>query len=81
MPVRMEIQAIINLTGGAILAVIGWFARQIWDSVQTLQADIHKIEVDLPKTYVQKVDLDHRMQHIEDMFQRIYDKLDQKADK
>ena len=42
---------------------------------------MHDIEVDLPKTYVNKDDLDKRMKHIEDMFQRIYDKLDGKADK
>jgi len=35
----------------------------------------------MPKEYVLKVDLDQRMKHIEDMFQRIYDKLDGKADK
>jgi hypothetical protein len=37
--------------------------------------------VDLPKSYVSKSDLDKRMEHIESMFQRIYDKLDHKADK
>jgi len=72
---------IINVGGGIILAGIGWWARMIWESVQTLKDDLHEIEVELPKTYVSKNDLDKRMQHIEDMFQRIYDKLDGKADK
>ena len=31
--------------------------------------------------YVRKDDMDKRMDHIETMFQRIYDKLDGKADK
>jgi hypothetical protein len=53
----------------------------IWESVQKLKDDLHEIEVELPKTYVNKNDLDKRMQHIEDMFQRIYDKLEGKADK
>lgn len=77
----MDHQSIINIGGGLILAGIGWWARVIWDSVQTLKEDLHELEVDLPKTYVSKNDLDKRMQHIEDMFQRIYDKLDNKADK
>lgn len=77
----LDAQALINFTGGAVIAVGGWFARQLWDAVQKLKEDVHQIEVDLPKNYVQKMDLDKRMQHIEDMFQRIYDKLDGKADK
>jgi hypothetical protein len=77
----MDTQSLINLAGGIILAGIGWWARMIWESVQKLKDDIHQVEVDLPKSYVSKNDLDKRMQHIEDMFQRIYNKLDQKADK
>lgn len=77
----MDPQSLINIGGGIILAGIGWWARVIWDSVQKLKDDLHDIEVDLPKTYVNKDDLDKRMKHIEDMFQRIYDKLDGKADK
>ena len=77
----METQSLINTALGAILAAVGWFARQLWDAVDGLKRDVHQIEVDLPKTYVMKDDLDKRMSHIEDMFQRIYDKLDGKADK
>jgi hypothetical protein len=77
----MEAQNLINIAAGAAIGVGGWFARQLWDSVQDLKKDLHEIEVDLPKNYVMKDDLDKRMSHIEDMFQRIYDKLDGKADK
>lgn len=77
----MDTQTLINLAGGAILAVIGWFARSIYDAVNELRKDIHEIEVDLPKSYVAKDDFNITMKHIEDMFQRIYDKLDSKADK
>ena len=77
----MDKQSLFNLVAGAILAVGGWFARQMWEAVASLRQDIHQIEVDLPKSYVLKTDLDKRMEHIEHMFQRIYDKLDEKADK
>ena len=77
----MDTQNLFNLAAGAAIGVGGWFARQLWDSVQDLKDDVHKIEVDLPRNYVMKDDLDKRMSHIEDMFQRIYDKLDGKADK
>ena len=77
----MDHQTLINVGGGIILAGIGWWARVIWDGVQRLKEDLHKIEVDLPRSYVSKSDLDKRMEHIESMFQRIYDKLEGKADK
>ena len=74
-------QTTINLALGAALAVAGWFARILWEAVQSMKTDIHQIEVDLPLHYVRKDDMDKRMDHIEDMFKRIYDKLDGKADK
>jgi len=77
----MDTQTLINLAAGVTLAVIGWFARELWGAVKDLQRNIHEIEIDLPKSYVSKLDLDKRMDHIETMFQRIYDKLDNKADK
>jgi len=77
----MDPQLVFNFVGGTAIAAGGWFARELWGAVKELRANIHAIEVDLPKTYVAKDDLDKRMQHIEDMFQRIYDKLDGKADK
>lgn len=63
------------------MALIGYVASQVWAAVKELQGDVREIEVNLPKEYVQKVDMDRRMEHIEDMFQRIYDKLDGKVDK
>lgn len=77
----MDTQTLLNWLAGAALAASGWFGRQLWDASQELRRDLHQLEVDLPKEYVQKIDLDKRMQHIEEMFQRIYDKLDAKADK
>ena len=74
-------QNTINLALGVSLAIAGWFARQLWEAVKALKEDLHKIEANLPIDYVRKDDMDKRMDHIEDMFKRIYDKLDGKADK
>ena len=77
----METQSIMNFVSVSAIAVGGWFAREIWGAVKELRKDLHAIETDLPKTYVSKFDMDKRMDHLEVMFQRIYDKLDGKADK
>ena len=72
----MDLQSILNIVGGAAIAAGGWFAREIWGAVKELRKDLHEIEVDLPKSYVSRNDLDKRMEHIEAMFQRIYDKIE-----
>lgn len=77
----MDTQALINLLGGAALLVAGWFLREMWDAVKELRQDLSSFKENLPKEYVLKADLDKRMDHIEDMLQRIFDKLDTKVDK
>jgi hypothetical protein len=77
----LDAQSLFNLVAGSVMALIGYVASQVWTAVKELQSDVREIEVNLPKEYVQKVDMDRRMEHIEDMFQRIYDKLDGKVDK
>ena len=77
----MDWQTIINIGGAALLSAIGWFARQIWDSVQDLKKDVQKIEIDLPTNYVRKIDIEARFDKLEAILAKIFDKLDQKADK
>ena len=76
-----EYQNLIDIGLSVVLTVAGWILRELWGAVKELQRDLNKLEAGLPKEYVLKDDLDKRMSHIEDMFQRIYDKLDGKADK
>ena len=77
----MSDQAIINIIIGTALSVLGWFARQLWDAVQELKKDMQKLEVELPSYYVKKDELETRFDKIEGMLQRIFEKLDTKADK
>ena len=77
----MDTQTLMNIASTVAIAMGGWFAREVWGAVKELRSDLHHLEVDLPKSYVSRFDMDKRMEHIETMFQRIYDKLDGKADK
>jgi chaperonin cofactor prefoldin len=77
----METQNLINIIGGTVLSVLGWFARQLWDAVQDLKRDVKAIEVDLPTYYVRKEDLESRLDRMEASLNRIFEKLDNKADK
>jgi len=77
----MDPQSLINIVGGTVLSVLGWFARQLWDAVQDLKRDVKAIEVDLPTFYVRKEDLESRLDRLEAVLNRIFEKLDHKADK
>ena len=77
----MDWQTVINFAGAALLAAVGWWCREIWDSVKTLSKDVKRIEVDLPTNYVRRVDIDARLDKIDSVLERIFDKLDDKVDK
>jgi hypothetical protein len=84
----MDFQFIINLGGAAALGVMGWFARQLWDSVKELKNDIASIRLHVSESYVKKSevdsfrqDMDKRFDRIEMLLDKLYDKLDSKVDK
>ena len=77
----MDMNTIINVVLGVCLSVGGWFVRQMWDAVQQLKADIQKIEVELPTHYVRKSDLDARLDKIDEMLEKLFYRLNTKADK
>ncbi|UOF78213.1 hypothetical protein [Caudoviricetes sp.] len=77
----MDWQNLINLVGGAALAVIGWFARQLWDAVQKLKADMSRLELSISDNYVKKDDFKDGIKELKEMLGKIFDKLDAKADR
>jgi hypothetical protein len=77
----MDLQHVLNFAIGAVLAALGWFARQLWDAVAALRDDIRTLERDLPVYYVRKDDFVDAMRRVEDMLGKIFDKLDGKVDK
>lgn len=77
----MEFQTVINIVIGTILSVTGWFARQLWDAVQKLKDDMKQLEIDLPTHYARKDELKERFDKLETMLNRLFEKIDGKADK
>jgi len=61
--------------------ILGWLWKTLWNAVERLKVDLKDLEVKLPETYTQKVDIDKRFDRLEAVLQRIYEKLDEKADK
>ena len=77
----MDGQSIFNLVIGTLLVGVGWWCREIWESVKSLKDDVKKIEVSLPTNYVSKSEIEARLDKIDQVLERIFDKLDAKADK
>ena len=77
----MDWQVLFNVTLAACLSAVGWFARQIWDSVQKLKDDVKQIEIDLPTYYVKKDEMTIRFDRIEHLLDKLYEKMEQKADR
>ena len=70
-------QQTINLILGACMAVAGWFARELWAAVQELKNDLSK----LPTIYVVRQDYKDDMREVKEMLSKIFDRLENKADK
>ena len=77
----METQALVNVGFVLVSGVLGWFAREMWSAVKELKSDLSKLREELPKTYVTKDDFKSDMQRVLDMLDKIWTKLDGKADK
>ena len=81
----MDPQSIVNVAAGVILTVMGWFARQLWDAVKELREDLHRLETNLPSTYLRRDEFRDGIKEIKDILNEIFRKIDdirdRKADK
>ena len=77
----MNSQDLINLAFGASASVLGWFAREMWSAVKELKADLAKLREELPRNYVIRDDYKDDIREIKEMLTKLFDRLDNKADK
>jgi hypothetical protein len=77
----MTLQEILNSFAGVALAVLGWFAREVWSAVQEMKRDLGVLREELPKTYVTRNDYKDDIRELKEMLARIFDRLDAKVDK
>ena len=66
---------------GIGMTVVGWFARELWGAVKELKADLAALREDLPKEYVAKDDYREDIREIKALLAKIFEKLENKADK
>jgi hypothetical protein len=77
----LDLQTAFNIIVGICIAGAGWWAKEIWNALAKLREDIHDIEVDLPSNYIKKEDFNDAMKTLNEKLDRIWFKLEDKADK
>lgn len=77
----LDWQSIVNIVVVALLGSIGYFYTQIIIDQKKDRQLINDLRVDLPSKYVSKDDLTGHLNRIETMLNKIFDRLEQKADK
>lgn len=74
-------QSVINYLALLGAGVLGWLWKTLWNAVERLKSDLKDLEVRLPEIYAQKTDIDRRFDRIELILDKIWEKVDHKADK
>lgn len=77
----MDFQNLLNIGLGTISAVLGWFARELWNAVQILKEDVYKLREEIAKDYMPKNEFQQFRDELFYMLRRIEDKLERKEDK
>ena len=69
----------IVLSVGSVLG--GWLLKTIWDSIRDLKQEIRELAVEVHQDFARRDDFKDAIKEVKDMLVRIFDKLDDKADK
>jgi cell division protein FtsB len=77
----LDTQQLINSVLVIASGVTGWFARELWNAVKELKQDLAKLREEMPKDYVMKEDYRRDIYEIKEYLSKIFDRLDNKADK
>jgi len=73
----MDMQILFNIALSVAAFFGGWVLNRIYSAIDRLDNDVR----DMPKTYVSKDDYRADMHDIKEMLNKIWDKIDGKADK
>lgn len=86
--VALPIETVLKFSVPPLFGLIGWLMKQLWDAVEKLRSDISslgkefaKMERELPLTYVQKDDYKEDISRVHELLDKIYDKLETKANR
>lgn len=77
----MSAQDVILGLIGLVCTGLGWWMKDIWEAHKQLRAELSDFRESIPQKYIAKADFREDMREIKETLQRIYEKLDSKADR
>lgn len=77
----MDFQTVINSGAAILLAIVSWAAKELWNTLKTLQANFAAFREEVGKEYVTRADFKESLRDLKELLEKIDVKLDRKADK
>ena len=77
----MDMNTAFDVVLSGLMLLAGFFMKIFWDMLQGTRRELYDMERRSTETYVRRDDYRVDMDELRDMFTRIMDKLDSKADK
>jgi chorismate mutase len=88
----MDWQTVINFVLGGFTALIGWFAREIWDAIKELRGEIKQLDKQMHQDFVRrddfrdamaehKADMQQGFREVKELLGAVFKRLENKADK
>jgi len=79
--INIDFQFIANIIVTVAFGIVGYFYNKVSTDLDKNRQMINDVRIDLPKNYVSRDDLSSHLTRIETMLNKIFDRLEQKADK
>ena len=81
----MDWQSAFNVAAGLIGGIMGWLLKTLWSAVERLRRDLNALEVSISSNYLKRDDFKEAMERLEHkidrLSERLFDKLEEKADR
>ena len=77
----MGTQELFNLLITLSGAVAGWMLKVIWDVIKELRQEVRQLGTEVHADFVRRDDFSDAVMRIERMCEKIFDRLENKADK
>jgi hypothetical protein len=77
----MPSQELFNILVMGVGGLGGWVLKAVWEAIRDLKNDVKELGHEVRVGYVRRDDFLDAIDRIETMVSRIFDKLDDKADK
>jgi len=78
-------QSAFNIAAGMVGGIMGWLLKTLWSAVERLRRDLNALEVSISSNYLKRDDFKEAMERLEHkidrLSERLFDKLEEKADR